>query len=171
MKKQFRNIVYWGSGLLVYALMISAVFGLLPETEVSSIFSQGKDSAVASSKYESVQSLLNTIDQSSGFSGVLLPLGPGDGRLPGLPAIWHEFKRAGEVVKARLDADGFDGLQAVKNIVDLSRGAVAEIFLSGLAKQAFRRGDLLFVWSGHGEFLLASSFNRVFKGCRIYVYG
>ena len=149
MKKHTRKIVYWGSGLLVYALMVAAVFSLLLESETSPP-PVIEASAAVSHGPESVQSLLAIVDQASGFSGILLPLGPEDGRLPGASAIWEEFLRAGKAETAGMHSDGFDGLQVVENIADLSKGSIAELFLAGVPQEAFQYGDSLFVLNSQG---------------------
>ncbi|RLB67226.1 MAG: hypothetical protein DRH08_04215 [Deltaproteobacteria bacterium] len=150
MKKYTRKIVYWGSGLSVYALMVAAVFSLLLESDTSHSLPVIEAPVVVSHGPESVQSLLDIVGQANGFSGILLPLGPEDGRLPGASAVWEEFLRADKAETAGMHNDGFDGLQVVENIAGLSNGSVAELFLAGVPQEAFHRGDSLFVLNSQG---------------------
>lgn len=140
MKKHHRKNVYWGSGLFAYALAIALVFSLLLDSGAGWLPPVGKD-------------------PYKGFSGILLPLGPGDGRLPGLAPIWKEFLRGAAADPVSRDADGFDGLQAVADPADLSKGSVAELFLSGTPSQLFRRGRFLLLLNAHGMVQVIDSHN------------
>lgn len=152
MKKRLRKILLWGIPLLVYGLLITAVVSQLLELDtVQLVPSVIESPAVASRGQESVQSLVNVVAPAKGLSGILLPLGPDDGRLPGIPAIWDEYLRAGKTDPARRVVDGFDGLQAVKNVADFYKGSISELFLSGLPLKAFRRGNLFLVLNTQGK--------------------
>ena len=152
MKKRLRKIVLWGSVLTVYGLLVTAVtiqLFALDETHLPPHVIESP--ATASRDQESVQSLIHEATQASDLSGILLPLGPDDGRLPGIPAIWDEYLRAGKTDPARRVVDGFDGLQAVKNVADFSKGSISELFLSGLPLKAFRRGNSFLVLNTQGK--------------------
>ena len=152
MKNRLHKIVLWGSALLVYSLLVTIVVSQLLELDAGQLSPSLIESPdVASHGQERVQSLVNEIDQANGVSGIWLPSGPNDGRLPGSPAIWDEFLRAGKTDLARMAVDSFDGLQAVKNIEDLSRGSVAELFLSERPLQMFRRGNSFFLLTSRGK--------------------
>jgi hypothetical protein len=152
MKKRLRKIVLWGSGLLVYGLLLIAVVSQILDPDKVQLAPPIIESPVTVFRgQESVQSLLNVVTPADGFSGILLPLGPDGGRLPGIPALWAEYLRAGETAPARRTVDGFDGLQAVKSIADFSKGSIAELFLSGLPLKVFRRGNSFLVLNSQGK--------------------
>jgi hypothetical protein len=83
-------------------------------------------------------------------SGVLLPLGPNDGFLPGSQAVWDEMLSSGEPSEKESDRSAFEGIQAVKNIADFSRAAVAELFLSGTPRNVFQLESTLLVLNSNG---------------------
>ena len=49
---------------------------------------------------------------------------------------------------------GFDGIQAVKHIADLSRGSIAELFFSRVPEDVFRLGEYLLLVDDEGRLLL-----------------
>jgi len=151
MNKSLRKIIYWGSALSLYALMITVVFCLLFELDMGKLFRSAEKSPVASGAPGGASDAFEKLENSNGFSAVLLPTGPNDSSLPGLPEIWDEFLLAGGVDVERKNANGFDGLQAAKNVEEFSKGAVAELFLSGNPSQAFRRGQFLLLLNGQGN--------------------
>ncbi len=152
MKKRHRKIVLLGSGLLVYGLLVLAVASQLFEMDTVQLSPPMIESPTTSSRgQESAQVPINIATQANGFSGILLPLGPDDGRLPGIPALWDEYLRAEKADPEKRAVDGFDGLLAVKNIADFSKGSIAELFLSGLPLKAFRSGNSFLVLNTQGN--------------------
>ena len=141
MNKSLRKIIYWGGGLSTYALMVVVVLCLLFELDLSQFYLTDKNPSGVLGDQEGMSSYSQKLKTSSELSGVLLPVGPKAGQLPGLPEIWTEFSRAADVDAERMNADGFDGLQAVNNIADFSKGSVAELFLPGKPVQVFLRGN------------------------------
>jgi len=131
MNKSLRKIIYWGGALSVYLLMVALVLCLLFELNWRQLFQADENHA--------------------GFSGILLPVGPDDGRLPGSPVVWDEFLQAGGVDAGKMNTNGFDGLQAVKNVADFSKGSVGGLFLSGEPSKIFRRGKFLLLLNNHGK--------------------
>ncbi|MGK2904892.1 MAG: hypothetical protein ACSLFH_00910 [Desulfuromonadales bacterium] len=149
MKKHLRKTVFWGGALSTYAVLIASLLYLLHDIHPGQPSLDAKDSHVFFSGKE--RGPLDIDAQLNDFSGILLPLGPGDGRLPGFPAIWKEILREGYADGDRADADGFDGLQAVAGIADFSNGSVAELFLSGTPVQVFRRGAFILTLNSLGK--------------------
>lgn len=151
MKKHLRKIIFWGIVLSVYALLTTVALILLHrwnDNRLSQTFQ--KVSAVAGD-HETIVTFLNDLEQSSDFTRILLPLGPDENRIPGAPVLWKEFLREKPFTARRVDVDGFDGVQVVANVADFSKGAVAELFLSGVPAQAFRRGRFLLVLNSRGN--------------------
>jgi len=151
MNKSLRKIIYWGGGLSTYVMMVVAVLYLLFGVDFNQFYPTVEKSSVVLGSQEKMSSYLKKLKTANEFSGVLLPVGPEDGQLPGLPEMWDEFLRAGEIDTERMDADGFDGLQAVKNVADFSKGSVAQLFLSGKPLQVFLRGKFLLSLNGRGN--------------------
>ncbi|GEM_PF-5011374 len=152
MKKRLRKIILWGSGLLIYGLLLAAVVSrMLVLDTVQLAPSMIESPAAASRGRESVQSLINRVTPANGISGILLPLGPDDGRLPGIPVLWDEYLKAGKADPSRRNVDGFDGLQTVKNVADFSRDSIAELFLAGVPLEVFRRGDAFLLLNARGK--------------------
>ncbi|NOR50685.1 MAG: hypothetical protein GQ530_06610, partial [Desulfuromonadales bacterium] len=152
MKNRLHKIALWGSVLLVYGLLVTVVVSRLLELNAGQLSpSLIKSSDAASHGQERVPLLINTLDQDNGISGIWLPSGPNDGRLPGSPALWNEFLRAGNTDPKGMIADSFDGLQAVENIEDFSKGSIAELFLSAHPMQMFRRGNSFFLLNSRGK--------------------
>lgn len=158
MNKLLRKIIFWG-GCATYFFVVAVVFCLLVEPEMQQNLPFGFDASVSSLEYSSEKSLLESVGQPDGPSGVLIPLGPGDGRLPGASSIWREFQNVGQVSSTRPFAYGFDGLQSVENINDLSAGAVSELFLSGSPRQMFRNGHLVYLLTDRQEVLVVDCEN------------
>lgn len=151
MKKSLDKITFWAGALVIYILMIAAVFVLLFEWDAGQFQQKLETSPYIIGGRESVASLSNDGEQAVGFKRLLLPLGPDDGRLPGFPALWKEFLREQHADTDGVANDGFDGLQAVASIAELSKGAVTELFLSGVTAQVFRRGRFLLVLNELGN--------------------
>ena len=151
MNKSLRKIIYWGGGLSTYVLMVVAVLCMLLELDFNQFYPTAEKTFVALGYQEGRSSYFKKLKTANEFSGVLLPVGPEDGQLPGLPEMWDEFLRAGEIDTERMDADGFDGLQAVKNVASFSKGSIAELFLSGEPLQLFRRGNFLLLLNNRGN--------------------
>ncbi|MDT8443429.1 MAG: hypothetical protein RQ722_03995 [Desulfuromonadales bacterium] len=150
MKKHLRKIVFWGSVLSVYALLVTAAYLLLHQLNDNRLSQTFKKISALAGDHEIVGSFLNDSEPSSDFTRILLPLGPDENRIPGSPVIWKEFLRERPATSRRVVADGFDGVQVVANVADLAKGAVAELFLSGSFSQAFRRGRFLLVLNSRG---------------------
>jgi hypothetical protein len=152
MKKRLHKIALWGSVLLVYGLLVTVVVSRLLALDAGQLPPSILEfSTVASHGQERGQSLINALDQANGISGIWLPSGPNDGRLPGSPALWDEFLRAGNTDPEGMLADSFDGLQVVENIEDFYKGSVAELFLSAHPMQMFRRGNSFFLLNSRGK--------------------
>lgn len=149
MKQSFRKIVCWVSALSVYALLVAVVLCQLQESQDNPLAAVMAGPAEFAGQ-ESLQVLLEAA-HDGGFSGILLPIGPDDGRLPGLSAVWDEFWRADGITAAIADSGGVDGLQAVKEFADLSQNAVAELFLAGVPRQVFRHDRELLVLNDKGK--------------------
>ena len=144
MTQSLRKVIYWGTLLSVYALMMAVVIHLLnPDLKLVKSLSDADNSVVEGN--DSPWPLIDLVSQSEELSGILLPLGPDEGHLPGDHAVWHEFQRALQSNKKSKTTDGFDGIQAVGDLRDLVVGAVAELFLSGNPRQVFHQGDLLYL--------------------------
>ncbi len=141
MNRSLRKNIYWGGALTLYASMVTALFCMVFELDVGEFFRSDNKSLAVFDDLTGTSSPYKALMKSNEFSGVLLPAGPNDGKLPGLPEIWDEFLRAGEIDTKKMDANGFDGLQAVKNVEELSKGAVGELFLAVKPLQVFRRGQ------------------------------
>lgn len=151
MDKSLRKTIYWGVGLSTYVMLVLAVLCLLLEWDLGQLYPVDAKASVALGDQGGMSAYLKKLQTSEEFSGVLLPLGPEDGQLPGLSSIWDEFLRAGEIDTERINADGFDGLQAVENVADFSQGSVAELFLAEKPLQVFLRGKHLLVLNGRGN--------------------
>jgi hypothetical protein len=151
MKKYLNKIIGWGSVLSAYVLLAVVVCLLLFDWDAGQLSQAIGELTAVASVPQGAQPILDGEHQPGSFSGILLPLGPRDGRLPGFSAIWREFSPVGP---ARTTIDGFDGLQAVENLADFFLGSVADLFLAGPPLQAFRRGDTLLILRGQGSVLL-----------------
>jgi hypothetical protein len=150
MKKHLRKIIFWGSVLSVYALLTTVALIFLYRLNDNRLSQTFKKVSAVAGDHETIGRFLNDLDQSSDFTRILLPLGPDENRIPGSPVLWKEFLRERPVATRRVDVDGFDGVQVVANVADFSKGAVAELFLSGVPTQAFRRGRFLLVLNSRG---------------------
>ncbi len=146
-----RKYIYLTIALSVYIMMIVAVLRLLHEFDTNQFFQTQKASSAAFDGQEEGSSSLEVLAEAKGLSGILLPIGPDDDQLPGATEIWDVFLRADWVDSGKMDADGFDGLQAVKDVADFSKGSVAEILFSGTPQQAFRRGKFLLILNSYGS--------------------
>ncbi len=152
MKIRLRKVLYLSVALSVYVLLISAILTLLiAPGHIDKLFFWKKPIVTFSTEIESAQSLLETIGSTSPFSGVLLPLGPADGSLPGVSQFWKEYRGRNDVRKSDTVSDGFDGLQAVASIVDYSVGIVSEAFFPGTPLKVFRRGHMLYLLTGNQQ--------------------
>ena len=153
MNNLFRKTIYWGAILAIYILMVVGVMRLLlvSDTEHTSSLSLDSTVSVENGKF---QPLLDKVSSSSEISGVLLPLGPEDGHLPGDHGLWRDFKSVRQYDSQSADKDGFDGLQAVASVSEFSRGAVSELFLSGSPREVFRRGHLLYLLNDRNQLLI-----------------
>ena len=88
MRNRLHKTVLWGSVLLVYSLLVTIVVSQLLELDAGQLsLSIIEPPDEASHGQERVQSLVKEVDQANGVSGLWLPSGPNDGRLPGSPAI------------------------------------------------------------------------------------
>jgi hypothetical protein len=153
MNSLLRKIIYWGAVLSIYTLMVVVVMRLLLSSDIEHTSSLSLDHIVTVED-GNLQPLLDKVSSSSEISGVLLPLGPDDGHLPGDHGIWRDFKYARQYDSKRADTDGFDGLQAVASISEFSRGAVSELFLAGAPREVFRRGHLLYLLNDKNQLLI-----------------
>jgi hypothetical protein len=160
MNKSLRKIIYWGGGLFTYALMVVAVLCLLFELNLSQSRPTDKNPSAVLGDLGGMSSYFQKLKTSSELSAVLLPVGPKDGQLPGLPEIWTEFSRAVDVDAERVNANGFDGLQAVNNIADFSKGSAAELFLQGKPLRIFLRGKYLLLLNDRGNVQIIDCENR-----------
>jgi hypothetical protein len=153
MNDLLRKIIYWGAVLSIYALLVVVVMRLLlaPYAEPPSALSADRSAPLEES---SPQSLFDKVSSSGELSGVLLPLGPNEGLLPGDPGIWRDFKKVHQYDRTRSNTDGFDGLQAVADVSEFSRGAVSELFLSGAPRELFQRGHLLYLINDKNQLLV-----------------
>lgn len=138
MKSRTAKYFFWISGLLVY-LLLAIIFFL--------VFSDGGEKSL--SQTEDGTEL--PFADSEELNGILLPLGPYEGPLPGLPEIWSELLRVGKLKNVGSASDGFDGLQAVKNVEALSKGSQSDLFLSTPPRQVFRRGKNLLVLNSQSK--------------------
>ncbi len=153
MNHYHRKILFWLSVTSLYALVVVVFFSLLNESKDNQLLLPADTSPPGSREQVSLQRLL--AEQGAGdVSGVLLPLGPDDGRLPGLPEIWEALLSAGWRGNETTDADGFEGLQAVAFMDEYSRDAAAELFLSGSPQQVYRRGSNLIFLNSEGKVLI-----------------
>ncbi|TNF51819.1 MAG: hypothetical protein EP304_00135, partial [Deltaproteobacteria bacterium] len=150
MNSLLRKIIYWGAVLSIYTLVVVGLtrFLLVPDTEHTSSLSLDSTVSVEDGK---IQSLLDKVSSSSDISGVLLPVWPEYGHLPGDLGIWRDFKYARQDYNKRTDTDGFDGLQTVASISEFSSGAVSELFLAGAPRDVFRRGHLLYLLNDRNQ--------------------
>lgn len=151
MNSLLRKIIYWGAVLSIYGLMVAGVLRLLLASDLEQPSSHSLHSTVTTEEGDSLQSMLGKMRSSDQFSGVLLPLGPDDGHLPGDHAIWRDFLRVRPNKKTNIHTNGFDGLQSVSDISELLKGSVSELFLSGVPQQVFRRDHFLYVMNDKGQ--------------------
>ena len=157
MKSLLRKIIYWGALLSIYTLIVVGVMRLLLVSDAehtSSLSLSLPLDRTVSVEDGKLQSLLDKVGSSSEISGVLLPVGPEDGHLPGDHGIWRDFKSVRQHDRKHADTDGFDGLQAVASISEFSRGAVSELFLAGAPREIFRRGHLLYLLNDRNQLLI-----------------
>jgi len=149
MRESLHKIVYLAVGV-IFALMITAVFSPRPEMTHEQA-SGGVDTARRSPADGDIQAVMASLGPSSDLSAILLPLGPADGRLPGLPQIWDGFLQSGDVDYPTVDDGAFEGLQAVENVSAFSENSVAELFLSGYPDQVFIHAGKLLVLNTHNK--------------------
>lgn len=154
-----RKTIYLAATLFVYVLMVVGVLGLLFELELKQLFQAQTTISAAFDGQEKGSSFSGLLAKPKGTSGILLPVGPDDGQLPGGAEVWDVFLRANGVDAGKMDGNGFDGLQGVKNVADFSNGSVAELFLAGTPLQAFRRGRFLLVLNSYGSVQVVDSEN------------
>ena len=148
MNQNLQKIIIWFAGLAFYFLSVAVVLAMLLDEsftgaeELSPLltFSRGMEQTSLLKKWERAESL----------QGVLIPLGPEGGTLPGFPEIWDEFLLASQEVGLDGDANGFDGMQAVRNITDLSQGAVTELFISSQPTSIFSIKNTLYILNSDG---------------------
>ena len=150
MNKPCRKILYWGGGLSVYLLTVAVILCLLFEVDLGRLLQPDIETAMSSGQKKREESI-NALEKLDGAAGILLPLGPGDGQLPGFPEVWEELFRARDVKSGPEEHDGFDGLQAADNAAALINGFVAERFISGAVSKVFRRGNFLLALNAQGN--------------------
>lgn len=149
MKQNTRKIVFWLAGTAAYFLAVAIVLAMLFESDVAEFESRSFLSNIEHG--EEVQSLLSELESAQSVGGVLIPIGPDDSYLPGLPEIWAELMKVAESSSLDKDVNGFDGLQAVRSISELGRGAVVEIFMSDQPVSVTRVDDILLVLNSDGR--------------------
>jgi hypothetical protein len=149
MKQNYRKIVFWLAGTAAYFLAVAAVLGMLFDRDVAEFKSRSSLTDVEHS--EDVQSMIEKLDAAQSARGVLMPIGPDDSYLPGLPEIWEELIKVADFSSLEKDVNGFDGLQAVRSISELGRGAVTEVFLSDQPVSVTRADNVLLVLNDDGQ--------------------
>ena len=133
-----RQLLAWGLGLSIYALLVTVVFELLEDSSNVNP-PAGNNNPLLQEEAGRMEVLLKEGAGGETLAGgVLLPVGPKEGLLPGSPAVWREFLKAKEFVGQTLSAEGFDGQQTVEKIEEFARGSTAELLLSGQPKQVLR---------------------------------
>ncbi len=164
MKKQLREIIYWAALLSTCTLTVVSTVLFLWMLDVDQpIAAKDTDTTIVanevSAEHDKLQQLFEKVGGNGEFSRVLLPLGPDEGRLPGSAWLWSEFQKGNPVAGERTIKDGFDGLQGVDNVIDFSRGAVSELFLTQKPRQVFRRGRFLYLLNDNQQILIIDCLN------------
>jgi hypothetical protein len=150
MDNLLRKIIYWGAGLSICALLVVGGVRMQLDSESRSPLTIVPSSLEGET---SIQSTMLKVNSSEQISGVLIPLGPNDGRLPGVPSVWRDFQSVQLPEKTTQTTGGFDGLQAVADISELSNGAVSELFLAAAPKKVFRSGRFLYLLNDKNQLL------------------
>lgn len=159
MKRNHRKIIWFGGGVTVYVLLIVAAFAFLHESNDNPEPLLDVPLVESRIDLEALQSILGSGGSAAGPAAVLLPLGPHEGVLPGLLPLWDAFQRSVEIDASADQDGGFDGLLAAKYARDLTRGAIADLFLSGNATQVFRRGNHLLILTSQDKVLVINCAN------------
>lgn len=150
MKKTSRKIAFWGGVLALYVLLLAAVAVALIE---SGEIQGGKvaEAVTGLPSQHSNEPITVALGLRKGLSAILLPLGPQEQFLPGFPEIWGAYGDDLNGQSAGPSPGAVEGLQAVADIVDFSKGAVADLFLSQPPRQVLRSGKTFLVLSEEGR--------------------
>lgn len=105
----------------------------------------------ASGDMRKVQAMLGSGGAAHSFSAVLIPLGWKDHLPPGLPELWDEYLRVELKNADTTSRDVVEGLIAVEEVADFSRGSIAELFLAAPPVAAFFKKNILLVLSDQGD--------------------
>ncbi len=147
-----RQFLAWAIGLSIYLLLVVVILGSL---EASSRFappSGCNEPPLLQKKAGRMELFIRGVSSKRDLEGgVLLPVGPEKGLLPGSPEVWREILQAREFAVQAVPSEGFDGQQAVTQLEAFAPGSTVERLLSGQPMKVFRFGSVLYLLTSNKQ--------------------